>query len=230
MYARRLGKAVTLTLAGVAFAACARTDRAASDSAAARGAMTSGVRDTALTNAVAAVTEGGRTIPGGGGGGGMTDANILAVLDNANRNDSAGGALAVQKGRSADVKNFGRLMMGEHHALRLQGQELARRLGIAPQPPAQDTLQALAQQEMSRLRNLSGADFDREYINSEITMHQEVLRVAQQAEGAAKSDSLKALIRQAAPVIQKHLDRAKQIQQKVGSRTTAAAGGKRQRS
>jgi putative membrane protein len=221
MQARMLGRTVTvaLTVAGSALAACARSDRAASDSAAARGAMTSGVRDTALTNAVSAITDGGRTM---GGGGGMTDANIVAVLDNANRNDSAGGALAVQKGRSADVKNFGRLMMGEHHALRQEGQALARKLGVMPQPPAHDTLQTLAQQATARLRTLSGADFDREYINSEVTMHQEVLRVAQQAERAAQNDSLKALIRRAAPVIQKHLDRAKEIQGRLGGGQTKA--------
>jgi putative membrane protein len=215
-----LAGVVTLAVAAPALAACAKTNRAASDSAAARGAMTSGVRDTALTNAVAAVTDSGRTMAAGARG--MTDANIVAVLDNANRNDSAGGALAVQKGASADVKNFGRLMMGEHHALRAEGQALARKLGVMPQPPAHDTLQTLASQEMARLRPLSGAAFDREYINSEVTMHQEVLRVAQQAEGAAQNDSLKALIRRAAPVIQRHLDRAKQIQARLGGAQTTA--------
>src|ERR687886_492271 len=90
-----------------------------------------------LTAAAAALTacKGGANA-GARAGGGMTDANIAAVLDAANESDSAFGALAVRKARSADVKNFGRLMMGEHHALRLQGQQLVRRLGVTPQPPA----------------------------------------------------------------------------------------------
>ena len=65
----------------------------------------------------------------------MTDANIVAILD-ANESDSAFGAMAVKKGKSADVKRFGRLMMGEHHALRVQGQQLAEKLNVTPQPSA----------------------------------------------------------------------------------------------
>src|SRR4051812_2856155 len=51
-------------------------------------------------------------------GGDLTDANIVYLLDRANLADSARGRLAQTKATSADVKSFGQLMMGEHHALR----------------------------------------------------------------------------------------------------------------
>ena len=51
--------------------------------------------------------------------GGLTDTNIVALLDEANKADSAAGALAVKKATNADVKAFARLMMSEHHALRV---------------------------------------------------------------------------------------------------------------
>ncbi|HEX9382518.1 MAG TPA: DUF4142 domain-containing protein, partial [Gemmatimonadaceae bacterium] len=47
----------------------------------------------------------------------ITDPNIVYILDQANASDSARGRLAATKGTSADVKQFGRLMSGEHHAL-----------------------------------------------------------------------------------------------------------------
>ena len=152
-------------------------------------------------------------------GGGMTDANIAAVLDAANASDSTFGALAVRKGRSADVKQFGRLMMGEHHALRQQGQQLVKRLNVTPQAPANFDLPNKQRDAMADLEKKSGADFDKAYIDHEVDYHQQVLQTAQQALGQAQNQELKNLIQQAAPVIQKHLDRAKEIQKKLGSTT-----------
>src|SRR2546423_14945741 len=50
---------------------------------------------------------------------GLTDPNIVYILDQANAADSARGKLAESKATSADVKKFGRLMVGEHHGLRV---------------------------------------------------------------------------------------------------------------
>ncbi len=52
-------------------------------------------------------------------GAALSDANIVAPLDEANMADSALGPTALPKATRADVKNFAKLMMGEHHALRL---------------------------------------------------------------------------------------------------------------
>src|SRR4051794_24320424 len=45
----------------------------------------------------------------------MTDANIAAVLDAANAADSAAGHIASTKATKAEVKEFGRAMMRDHH-------------------------------------------------------------------------------------------------------------------
>jgi hypothetical protein len=55
----------------------------------------------------------------------LSDPNIVALLDEANKADSAAGSYALGKATSPDVKAFAKLMMSEHHALRLQGQRLA---------------------------------------------------------------------------------------------------------
>jgi predicted outer membrane protein len=72
--------------------------------------------------------------------GGLTDANIVALLDAANKADSASGAVAAKKATNAEVKAFARLMMSEHHALRAAGQALAKQLGVEPKPPEKDPL------------------------------------------------------------------------------------------
>jgi putative membrane protein len=142
------------------------------------------------------------------------------LLDEANKADSAAGAYAATKATSPDVKAFARLMMGEHHALRAQGQQLAKQLNLTPQAPADDPLKPAAQSEMTALRGAAkGAAFDRTYIDQEIGIHKAVLDVAEKGHDAAQNDQLKKLIEQAKPVIQKHLDRAEEIQKKLGKPT-----------
>jgi putative membrane protein len=154
---------------------------------------------------------------GASGVGQLSDANIVALLDEANMADSASGAYALGKATNADVKAFARLMMGEHHALRVQGQQLAKRLNVTPAPPTDDPLKPAAASEMAALRAApKGAQFDRTYIEQEVGMHKAVLDLAEKAHGAAQNEELKKLIEQAKPVIEKHLDRAEEIQKKLG--------------
>jgi putative membrane protein len=152
--------------------------------------------------------------------GGLTDPNIVALLDEANVADSAGGAYALTKATDPSVKAFAKLMMGDHHALRAAGQQLAQRLNLTPQPPAEDPLKPAAESEMTALRAApKGPQFDRTYIEQEIGIHKAVLDVAEKGHDAAQNEDLKKLIEQAKPVIQKHLDRAEEIQKKLAKPT-----------
>lgn len=146
----------------------------------------------------------------------LTDPNIVYILDQANAADSARGKLAETKGTNAEVKRFGRLMVGEHHGLRVAGQALAKKLNVTPLEPAGDQSVAQATQEMDALTaEAKGKAWDKAYIDYEVTYHQAVLETATKALGAAQNAELKSLIQTAAPVIQRHLDMAKQIQGKL---------------
>ena len=151
----------------------------------------------------------------------MTDANIVALLDEANKADSSAGAFALKKSSDKDVKAFAKMMMGEHHALRVQGLALAKKLKLTPEAPADDPVKAAGSAEMSALESAgSGAAFDKAYIDQEVTIHQAVLDLAQKGHDETQNAELKALIEKAKPVIQKHLDRAQAIQQQLGKATT----------
>ena len=149
-----------------------------------------------------------------------SDANIAALLDEANKADSAAGAYALTKASNPEVKAYAKLMMLEHHALRVQGQKLVKQLGATPQPPADDPLPNAAQSEMTALKSTpKGTQFDRTYIEQEIGVHKAVLDLADKAHDAAQNEQLKALIEKAKPALQKHLDRAEAIQKKLGTNT-----------
>jgi putative membrane protein len=150
----------------------------------------------------------------------LTDANIVALLDEANRADSAAGALALPKATSPAVKRFAKLMMSEHHALRVQGQQLAKKEQITPSAPANDPVAPLAEKETSTLQSTpKGPQFDRAYIEEEIAAHRAVNELLDQAKGEAQNDQLKALIGKAQPVVQKHLNMAESIQKKLSPST-----------
>ena len=148
----------------------------------------------------------------------LTDPNIVFILHAANAADSARGKLAESKGTSADVKSFGKLMVGEHHALNAQGDALAKKLSVTPVAPANDQSEAQAKMEMDSLTALAkGAAWDKAYIAYEIGYHQAVKDIATKALAQAQNAELKALITKAAPIIQAHLDKAQAIQTKLGS-------------
>lgn len=200
---RQLARAVAVILLTAA-AACDSSDRnVARDQSAAASAETP--PDTGAPGAQG----GARTATPTG----LTDANIVAILDEANKADSAAGAVALKKATRADVKAFARLMMGEHHAMRAEGQQLAKQLGVEPKLPERNPLAGYIQNEMNELQKTpKGANFDRSYIDHEVSVHQAVLDFANQARVTTQSPELRALIEKAVPIVRKHLEQAEGIQ------------------
>jgi putative membrane protein len=147
---------------------------------------------------------------------GLSDSNIVFLLDEANKADSAAGAAALKKATRPDVKAFARLMMSDHHALRQAGLDLAKQLNVAPKPPEHDPLSGYAKNEMASLQKTpKGAEFDRTYIDNEVSIHQAVLDFANQARVTTQTAQLKELIEKAIPVIRKHLDQAMALQKQL---------------
>jgi len=143
----------------------------------------------------------------------LSDANIVALLDEVNMADSTLGAAALPKATNSQVKQFAKLMMGEHHALRLKGQQVAKAQNITPQMPTSDPFTSAVQGEQTALGSAAkGHGFDSTYIANEVGIHQAVISWAGTAESQAQNQALKDLIKAAGPVLQKHLDRAQAIQ------------------
>jgi putative membrane protein len=190
-----------LALAALALGACGKKDNAAADSTAASSTMAA---DT--TAAAGANTSGGT----------WSDANIVALLDEANMADSASGSVASTKGTASAVRDYGKQMMRDHHSLRAQGAALAKKLNVTPQAPSNDELAPMAQKESETLNSTAkGKDFDKAYIDAEVDVHKKVLDVATRAADQTQNTELKNLIQKAAPLIQAHLSKAESIQKNL---------------
>lgn len=150
----------------------------------------------------------------------LTDANIVALLDEANASDSTAGAIALKKATDAEVKAYARLMMSEHHMLRAAGQDLAKQLNLTPKPPEHDPIAGYARTEIADLKKTAkGAEFDRLYIDHEVSVHQAVLDFANMARVTTQTPELRDLIQKAVPVLQKHLEQAQALQKKLNPST-----------
>ena len=190
--------------AAIALGACAKKDAATTDTGMAAIPADTGMKMADTTAAAAPAAPA------------LTDANIVYILDNANMLDSAGGAIAATKGTSADVRAFGKEMMRDHHKLRADGQALAKKLGVTPEAPANDDSKAQLEKTLALYNGAGkGKDFDKAYIDNEVTYHTAVLQTATAAMAAAQNPELKNFIQKAAPAIQAHLDNAKSIQGKM---------------
>ena len=188
----------TFAIALLALTACSKKESSSTDTTAASSTVSA---DTSATSG------------GAPAAGKWTDANIVALLDEANAADSTAGAVAASKGTAAAVRDFGKRMMRDHHQLRAQGEALAKKLNVTPAAPSDDPMTPAGQKEMDTLNSTAkGKDFDRAYIDAEVDIHKAVLDIATKAAAQTQTAELKNLIQKAAPVIQGHLDKAESIQ------------------
>ena len=149
--------------------------------------------------------------------GAMTDPMIVTQVGAANGAEIAGGNLAMDKATSADVKAFGQQMVTDHQTLQGGLDSLATSLGIAAQPPVVDTIaDALAQQREVLKSAPGGADWDRQYMQMQVTMHENTLDLLNRAVASASNADLRNALQQAIPVVQGHLDSARQILDGMG--------------
>lgn len=193
-----------LAVVAVAVAACSKKENYAADTTAASSSTTTSMDTT------------GMAASSTGTSGNWSDANIVALLDEANMADSSAGAIAATKGTSSSVRDFAKRMERDHHTLRAQGQALAKKLKVTPAAPSDDPVTSMASNETNTLNSTAkGKDFDKAYIDAEVDAHKAVLDLATKAAGQTQTAELKNLIQKAAPVIQAHLTLAESIQKKL---------------
>jgi len=148
----------------------------------------------------------------------VNDAQIASIVVTANQVDIDAGKLASAKAQSAEVKAFGRQMVTDHSGVNTQATELVTKLKVTPEDnPTSQNLKAGGDENLSKLRSLKGAAFDRAYIDHEVAYHQAVLdAVDKTLIPNAKNEELKALLVKVRPAFVAHLEHAKQIQASLG--------------
>jgi len=145
-----------------------------------------------------------------------TDANVLDVLTVANQGEIDYSQIAAEKASNASVKKYAQKMVKEHGTMLEAVKGLASRLGVMPAPNDKaNDLKEEAAKDITDLNAKSGADFDKEFIDEQIDMHQETLDLLGDLDGRTTNADLKAAIAEAKPKVQAHLDEAKAIKDQI---------------
>ena len=143
-----------------------------------------------------------------------TDPQIAMIAVTADTVDIDVGKLAAEKTTNPKVKEFAELMVRDHTSVNNQATALAKKLNVTPEESATSRkLHSDGEEMIAKLKKLSGAEFDKAYIDNEVSYHAAVIQVVTDTLiPNTKNAELKALLESAGPIFTSHLNHAKEVQ------------------
>jgi putative membrane protein len=201
---------LSVAIAGL-LAACnnneAPNDTAIGDTAGAtpEGTTTPGTDTTPPYDSTGAMTPDGAM---GVQTGPITDTDFYQLATQSSQKEIAAGNLAKDQASDAAVKDYAQMMVTDHTAMSQQVQDAAGTADAAA--PAPDPTAT------ADLQGKSGADFDRAYIDMMVMDHQKAVAIFENAAQNASTDEAKALAQGALPKLRDHLQKAQDLQSRLG--------------
>jgi len=145
------------------------------------------------------------------------DAQIAMIAVVADTVDVDAGKLAAEKASSKEVKAFAETMVRDHTAVNAKATALAQKLGVTPEESdTSKKLKADGDKTLAKLKGVSGAEFDKAYVDNEVAYHDAVIEVVTKTLiPNTKNAELKSLLESAGPIFASHLEHAKQLQKSL---------------
>ena len=134
------------------------------------------------------------------------------------------GKVAAEKGSHQRVKEFGKRMQADHSKANAQLKKIASSKGVdLPTEPSGEH-----KSTMEKLTKLSGAEFDREYMEAMVDDHKEDIEKFQTQADKGKDPELKKFASESLPILKKHLELAQSTEKqiKTESKGDAKSGSK----
>lgn len=143
----------------------------------------------------------------------LTDANIAAIVVGANKIDISAAEIALKRSSNPRVQEFATRMIEDHKGVLQAAVDLVTRLGVTPVD--NDLVASLGKQAAeheAKLKQLSGAEFDKAYINHEVAYHEAVIGVVNDTLiPGAQNAELKETLISVVPAFEAHLAHSKMI-------------------
>jgi putative membrane protein len=197
----------SLALCVAALGACSKADNAA-DTAAARTDSAAGRVDSSA-NAM-----GDSASRAANAAGSWTNDHIFGFAHNANNGEIALGKLASTKATNSQVKAFAAQMVKDHQAMMSEAHALMGKVNATADSTWGDA-KDLADDGAEKLKELTdktkGADWDKNYIESQVDIHQRVLDKLQDAAKNNTNADITAALSKTTAKVQEHLTKAQSI-------------------
>lgn len=120
------------------------------------------------------------------------------------------GQLAQKQATSADVKQFGAMMVQDHTRAGNKLEEIAKAENVERENRSDDT-----RDEVERLSKLSGNEFDKEYVDLMVKDHKDAVDALQDQAENAENAHVKTWAAESLARVKHHLELAQQLQQQL---------------
>lgn len=149
---------------------------------------------------------------------GPSDVQIVGIVLAADQIDIDYGKIALQKSKDAKVREFAQRMVTDHSAVQKSVIELADKLGVkAEDSQTSNGLKSGAADITKKLKTLKGKEFDKFYIDNEVSYHKTVTDAVDAVLiPSAQNSELKSALQGAQPLFLKHLEHARSVQSGQG--------------
>lgn len=124
--------------------------------------------------------------------------------------------LAVQKATDPKVKAFAQKMVTDHTTLEQEMKPFAQQLGVTP-PTSFDSQH---QQIYDQLNQLSGKDFDKQYMSAMDTDHHTALTLFQTELSSTQNTAMKPTLKKGEKVVAEHTKMADKLSGQLGGSTS----------
>lgn len=155
----------------------------------------------------------------------LSDDQIFAMLDAANRKEIDESKAVEGKAKSKDVKAFAKMMIQHHTQANEKGTKLAQKLGVTPVDGEKSAaLRADTTKQTETLKAAAPADIDKAYIDLMVMDHQATLDLIDSRLAVdAKNPELKSLVDEVRPTVAKHLADARAIQERLNGGASSSS-------
>jgi putative membrane protein len=151
------------------------------------------------------------------------DQGFVTKAAQGNSAEVALGQIVVAKSKNPAVKQFAQLMVKDHSAALNELQDLAQTKNLNFNDDLPDAAKAL----QTKLSNDTGKQLDKDYMDSMLEDHQKDVQEFTDASQKAQDPDVKQWASKTLPILQKHLEKAQQIDARLnqGKTTRPAPGG-----
>ena len=141
-----------------------------------------------------------------------TAAEFVAMAASGGMYEVESSKLAQKQGKNAEVKSFAEMMIRDHTKANAELKAAAAK--ASPPATVPTKLNAEHQALLDQLKS-AGANFDQTYLDQQRTAHEKTLALLDGYSSGGDSQPLKDWAGKTKPVVQQHLDKAKQIAGKM---------------
>jgi putative membrane protein len=149
------------------------------------------------------------------------DSALIVDVDGSNSAELSLGRLAQQKAKDSQVKQFAQRMVSDHQAMQNEWRAVASQGGVT----ISGTVNPTFQQQVARLNQLSGAEFDRAFMSTMVQNHETAVNAFKSRGMRSNSTEVRTLVTKGLPTIQEHLRMARQLSEQVGEDSIATIAG-----